>query len=233
MILKKRNRRVDWWVSRLWRKNQLMFFTLQRPSHQSWSLCLCMSSPSSCATFLFYLLCWICSASWAATTVVKNPWTTSSACVAVEVFWPSPTAGEYLRGGCRIGSIRDWFWCVLKHEKLNLNAFVCVLQTTNPHLPSVCSYRYVMNLLLLCMLQGEGASLKFMERKKIKDKFSQKGRWRCIILPHARSPGGPLPIFSILEQFGAKMHFSVCKWVSFLHLQNAAAGDSNGNNCRW
>lgn len=39
----------------------------------------------------------------------KKPWTTSSACAAVDVVRPSPTAGEYLRGGCRIGSIRVWF----------------------------------------------------------------------------------------------------------------------------
>lgn len=132
---------------------------------------------------------------------------------------------------------REHPWLILMCAEAWEIELKCLRMCPSDHQPtpalSVCSYRYVMNLLLLCMLQGEGASLKFMERKKIKDKFSQKGRWRCIILPHARSPGGPLPIFSILEQFGAKMHFSVCKWVSFLHLQNAAAGDSNGNNCRW
>lgn len=66
---------------------------------------------SSYVTFPFYLLCWISSASWAATTLFKKktPWTTSSACVAVDVLRPSPTAGEYLCGGCRIGSIRVWF----------------------------------------------------------------------------------------------------------------------------
>lgn len=38
----------------------------------------------------------------------KKNRTFSSACVAVEVLWPSPTASEYLRG-CRVRSNHLWF----------------------------------------------------------------------------------------------------------------------------